>query len=54
MKTPPFVPSPVEITREAIIVLAGALLAAVVIGNLPGLREWMQAQWAGAKPDSTV
>lgn len=40
-----FIPSLPEITREALIVLAGALIAAVVVGNVPGLREWVKAQW---------
>lgn len=34
-----------EIGREAIIVLGGALIAAVVIGQLPGLKNWIKAQW---------
>lgn len=47
------VPKPVvEIGREALIVLAGALVAALVIGQLPGVREWIKAQWAGAPTGS--
>ena len=42
------IPKPVEIGREALIVIAGALLAAFVIGQMPQVREWIKAQWAGA------
>lgn len=48
MKVPAFIPKPVEVGREAIIVLAGALIAALVIGQLPGVREWIKKQWDGA------
>lgn len=46
--TPAFVPAPAEIGREALIVIAGALLAALVIGQLPGVRDWIKKQWDGA------
>ena len=46
MKFPAFIPKPVEIGREAVIVLGGAIIAALVIGQLPGLRDWIKAQWA--------
>lgn len=42
------IPKPAEIGREALIVIAGALLAALVIGRLPQVREWIKTQWAGA------
>lgn len=48
MKAPAFIPKPVEIGREALIVLGGALLAALVIGQLPGVRAWVKKQWDGA------
>ena len=41
MKIPKFS----AIGKEAIIVLGGAVLAALVIGQLPGLRDWIKAQW---------
>lgn len=41
------IPSAPEIGREAIIVIGGALLAALVVGNLPPLRDWIKKQWAG-------
>ncbi|MFT7724132.1 MAG: hypothetical protein QM788_15090 [Roseateles sp.] len=50
MKLPAYVPKPAEIGREAIIVLAGALIAAAVIGQLPSVRAWMKRQWDGAAP----
>jgi hypothetical protein len=37
-----------EISREAIVVIAGAVVAAFVIGQLPGVRAWIKAQWDGA------
>lgn len=34
-----------DIGREAVIVLAGAVLAALVIGQLPALKAWIKEQW---------
>jgi hypothetical protein len=42
------VPSLPEITREALIVIAGAVLAAFVVGRLPALRDWIKDQWGDA------
>lgn len=39
------IPAPSEIVREAIIVIAGALLAAFVISKTPTLKKWIQKQW---------
>ncbi len=50
MKLPAIIPKPVEVGREAVIVVAGALLAALIIGQLPGVREWIKRQWDGAQP----
>ena len=37
-----------EVGREAIIVLAGAVLAAVIVGFLPdNFKQWMRDQWGG-------
>lgn len=36
------------IIRESLIVLAGAIIAAAVIGQIPSLREWIKDQWDGA------
>lgn len=48
MKPPKFIPSPAEISRETLIVLAGACLAALIVGNTPALRDWIKRQWGGA------
>lgn len=41
------IPSPVEVTREAIIVISGATIAAVIVSQLPGFRDWIKKQWDG-------
>lgn len=45
-----FIPSVPEIARETLIVLAGAVVAAAVVGMLPTLRNWMKKQWDGSNP----
>lgn len=47
MKPPAFIPSLPEVGREALVVLAGALLAALIVGQLPPVRDWMRKQWDG-------
>ena len=49
MKTPAFLPSPAELGRETLIVLAGAILAALIVGNSPALRDWIAKQWGPAR-----
>jgi hypothetical protein len=44
------IPSGPEVAREAVIVLAGAVVAAAVVGMLPSLRNWMKKQWDGSEP----
>lgn len=39
-----------DITREAIIVIAGALVAAWIVGQSPALRDWIARQWGQARP----
>ncbi|UUZ76893.1 hypothetical protein LP414_05565 [Polaromonas sp. P1(28)-13] len=34
-----------EVAREALIVLGGAILVVVIIGQIPSLRDWIKAQW---------
>ncbi len=41
------IPAPSAIVREAVIVLAGAALAAAVVGQWPALRAWIDRQWSG-------
>lgn len=43
MKILPTVP---EIGREALIVIAGALLAAAIMSQFPQVKAWIKAQWA--------
>lgn len=38
-------PTPLEIGREALIVIGGAILAAYIISNVPALQSWIKAQW---------
>lgn len=38
---------PAEIAREAVIVLGGALLAALVIELFPGVKRWIKERWQG-------
>ena len=45
MKLAAVVPKPAEIGREALIVLGGALLAALIVGRMPAVREWIKRQW---------
>lgn len=39
------IPAPVAIAKEALIVIGGAIVAAAVIGYLPGVKAWIQRQW---------
>jgi hypothetical protein len=49
-----WVPNAPEVSREALTVIAGAIVAAWVIGNLPALRAWLQQQWGGTPPNSST
>ena len=40
------IPSIPEIGREALIVIAGALLAAAVMSQFPVVKAWIKQQWA--------
>ena len=40
-------PAPKAIAREALLVVAGAVVAAVLIGAMPGLRDWIKGKWEG-------
>lgn len=42
------IPKPGAVAREALIVVAGAIVAAFIIGRLPGVRDWIKRQWDGA------
>ncbi|MDP4299531.1 hypothetical protein [Leptothrix discophora] len=36
-----------DIGRQALVTLAGTILAAAVIGAVPRLRDWIARQWMG-------
>lgn len=45
---PSIIPGGSEVLREAVIVLAGAFLAAVAMGLMPdSVKQWMRDQWQG-------
>jgi len=48
VKASAIIPKPAEALREALVVIAGALIAAAIIGQLPTVRAWIKAQWGGA------
>jgi hypothetical protein len=48
MKIKAVIPKPTEIGREALIILGGALVAALIIGQLPGVKAWIKKQWGDA------
>lgn len=39
------IPTSKEVIREAIIVIAGAVVAALVMSQFPGLKAWIKEQW---------
>lgn len=39
------IPAPEAIIKEAIIVIAGALLAAMVVSQLPGVKRYIKDSW---------
>lgn len=45
MKAARIVPRPAEIGREALLVIGGAILAAFIVGRMPGVRDWIKRQW---------
>ena len=47
MQLKSFIPSVPEIGKEALIVIGGAIVAAVIMGYIPALQDWIKAQWAG-------
>ena len=36
------IPTVPEVAREALVVLAGAILAALVVSQIPALRAWLE------------
>ncbi len=45
MKAGKIIPTFPEVGREALIVIGGAVLAALVISQVPGLKAWIAKQW---------
>ncbi len=41
-----WLPKPSEIAREALIVIGGALIAALIIGQLPPVKKYIKEQWS--------
>lgn len=39
------IPSPGEVGKEAVILIAGAVLAALIMSQFPELKKWIRAQW---------
>lgn len=39
------IPTAPAIAREALTVIAGALLAAFIIGRFPQVKAWVREQW---------
>lgn len=46
--TKAIIPSAPEIGREALIVVGGAIIGALIVGAFPSLQKWMVNQWTGA------
>lgn len=42
------IPKWTDVGREAVIVVAGAIVAALIVGQMPAVREWIKKQWGGA------
>ena len=40
------IPKLPEITREALTVILGALLAAAIVSQFPAVKAWIKDQWA--------
>lgn len=41
-------PTPTEIGREALIVIGGAIVAALIVSQLPALQDWLKLKWNNA------
>ena len=39
------IPTSREVIKEAITVIAGALLAALIVGQAPQVKAWIKQQW---------
>jgi len=52
MKIPKFIPTPVEVGREGLIVLGGILIAALILSRFPKIRDFVTAQSITVKDSS--
>ena len=43
------IPTPAAIGKEALIVIGGAIVAALIVSQFPALQAWIKAQW-GSTP----
>lgn len=41
------IPTPQAIAKEALIVIGGAIVAAVIVSQFPPLQDWIKKQWNG-------
>jgi len=48
MKASSIIPAPASIAKEALLVIGGALLAALIMSQLPTVRAWVNEQWGGS------
>ncbi len=39
------IPTLPEVARETLIVIGGAVVAALIVGQFPQLRDWIKKQW---------
>lgn len=46
MNLPAYLPTPATLSREALTVLLGALVAAVIISQVPPLKKFIKDAWA--------
>lgn len=46
MSVKSYLPTPAGISREAMTVLAGAILAALIVSQMPSVKRWMKDAWA--------
>ena len=35
-----------EVSREALVVIGGAILASLIMSQFPAVRRWIKEQWA--------
>lgn len=48
MSAPKVIPTWQAVGREGLIVIGGAIVAALIIGQMPAVRDWIKKQWGGA------